>query len=127
MAVLAHLAVTMVHGRAHEQLAVGLSTWQNVYVMSVILVAPLLAMVLTWTRLARMGLLLLVLSMSGALIFGFIYHYVIISPDNVSHLPPGDARGLFRNTALLLIVTELFGVVVGALALRAQMARKPRS
>lgn len=123
VAVLAHLAVTMFHGRAHEQLAIGLSTWQNVYVMSVILAAPLIAMVLTWTRLARMGLYLLILSMFGALIFGFFYHYVSVSPDNVAHLPPGDARGLFRTTALLLLVTELFGVVVGVVALRGQAAR----
>src|SRR5215510_9899815 len=110
LAVLAHLVVSMVHGRAHGQLAVGLSNWQNLYVLIVIVVAPLLAMVLIWTRLARIGLLLLVISMAGSLIFGIAYHYVVISPDHVSHLPPGDAQGLFRTTALLLALTELFGI-----------------
>lgn len=113
LAVLAHLVVSIVHGRSHEQLAVGLSNWQNLYVFIVILIAPLLAMVLIWTRLARTGLLLLVISMAGSLIFGVAYHYVVISPDHVSHLPPGDAQGLFRTTALLLVLTELFGIVVG--------------
>jgi ACR3 family arsenite efflux pump ArsB len=118
VAVLAHLVVSIVHGRAHEGLRVGLSNWQNIYVLTVILIAPLIAMVLIWTRLARSGLILLVISMAGSLIFGVAYHYVVISPDHVSHIPPGDAQGLFRTTALLLVLTELFGVVVGLWALR---------
>lgn len=118
IAVLAHLAVNVLHGRAHDTLGVGLSTWQNIFVIVVILIAPLVAMVLLWTRYARLGLLVLVVSMAGSLIFGVVYHYVIISPDHVSHLPPGEAQGLFRITALLLILTELFGVWVGLLGLR---------
>ena len=118
VAVVAHLLVSMVHGRAHEQLAVGLSNWQNIYVLTVIVIAPLIATILIWTRLARLGLVLLVISMAGSLIFGVAYHYVVISPDHVSHLPPGDAQGLFRTTALLLVLTELFGVVVGLWGLR---------
>lgn len=118
VAVLAHLVVSTVHGRAHEGLGVGLSNWQNIYVLTVIVIAPLIAMVLIWTRLARPGLVLLVISMAGSLIFGVAYHYVVISPDHVSHLPPGEAQGLFRTTALLLVLTELFGVVVALWALR---------
>lgn len=118
IAVLAHLAVNVLHGRAHEALSVGLSAGQNVYVIVVILIAPLVAMVLLWTRYARGGLLLLVVSMAGSLVFGAVYHYVVISPDHVLHLPPGDAQGMFRTTALLLILTELFGVVVGLLGMR---------
>ena len=56
--------------------------------------------------------------MLGSLIFGFLYHYIIISPDHVAHLPAGDARGLFRATALLLLITEALGVAVAGLALR---------
>ena len=118
VAVVAHLLVSMVHGRAHEQLAVGLSNWQNIYVLTVIVIAPLIAVILIWTRLARLGLVLLVISMAGSLIFGVAYHYVVISPDHVSHIPPGDAQGLFRTTALLLVLTELLGVAVGLWGLR---------
>jgi hypothetical protein len=118
VAVLAHLVVNVLHGRAHESLNVGLSTWQNIYVITVILIAPLIAMLLVWTRYARLGLVVLVISMAGSLIFGAIYHYVVVSPDHVSHLPPGDAQGLFRMTALLLILTELLGLVAGLLGLR---------
>jgi hypothetical protein len=122
--VLAHLVVNLLHGNAHTSLGVGLSSWQTAYVLSVILLAPLLALVLSFTRYARAGLWLLLLSMLGSLIFGFLYHYIIISPDHVSHLPAGDARGLFRMTAVLLLITEALGVVVAALALHQSTRRR---
>ena len=119
IAVLAHLLVSFFHGSAHTELGVDLSTWQKSYVAIVIMVAPLVALTLIWTKHYRLGLLLLVASMAGSLIFGAYYHYVAISPDHVSHLPPGEAQGLFRLTALLLVVTEVFGLIVGVLGLRA--------
>ena len=118
LAVLLHLLVVLLHGRAHTELGVGLSNWQQAYVMLVILLAPLVAMVMSWTRLARAGVWLLFLSLLGALIFGGVYHYIVISNDHVAHLPPGDARGLFQVTAVLLLVTETAGVIVAAIILR---------
>jgi glucan phosphoethanolaminetransferase (alkaline phosphatase superfamily) len=123
--VLAHLVVNVLHGKAHTELRVGLSSWQQAYVLAVIGLAPLVAMVLVWTRYARTGLWLLTVSMAGSLVFGVYFHYIAISTDHVSHLPPGHARGLFRTTALLLALTELLGVVVGLWGLRA-VASKPR-
>ena len=116
--VLAHLVVNLLHGRAHTDLGVGLTTWQYIFVMTVILLAPLVAIVLSWTRYARAGLWLLFISMLSSLIFGFCYHYIIISNDHVAHLPPGDARGVFRMTALLLLITEALGVILAAIAVR---------
>ena len=116
--VVAHLIVNVLHGNAHTKLGVGLENWQQLYVIVVILLAPLVALVLTWTRLARFGVWLVLVSMLGSLVFGAVYHYVIISNDHVAHLPPGEARGLFRTTALLLAITEVFGVIVGAIGVR---------
>jgi len=121
--VLSHLVVNVLHGRAHTELGVALTTWQQFYVVTVILVAPLVALLLSWTRYARAGLWLLLASMLGSLIFGACYHYIIVSSDHVAHLPPGEARGLFRVTALLLLVTEALGVVVAAMAVRTSFKR----
>ena len=118
LAVLAHLVVVLLHGQAHTRLGVGLSNWQQTFVILVILLAPLVALLLSWTRYARAGVWLLLVSMLGALIFGAAYHYLIISNDHVAHLPLGEARGLFRVTALLLLITETAGVIVAAMALR---------
>jgi hypothetical protein len=116
--VIAHLIVNLLHGRAHTELGVGLTSFQQFYVIAVILVAPLIALLLSWTRYARASLWLLLASMLGSLIFGACYHYIIVSSDHVAHLPLGDARGLFRVTALLLLITEAAGVVLAAIALR---------
>jgi len=116
--VLAHLIVNVLHGQAHTNLGVGLSNWQQIYVIVVILLAPLVAFGLSLTRYLRLGLWLLLVSMLGSLVFGACYHYVIVSPDHVAHLPLGDARGLFRITALLLLITEALGVAVAGIALR---------
>jgi len=116
--VLVHLVVNLLHGRAHTDLGVGLTTWQYIFVLTVILLAPLVALILSWTRYARAGVWLLFISMLGSLIFGFCYHYIIVSNDHVAHLPPGEARGVFRITALLLLVTEALGVVLAAIAVR---------
>ena len=116
--VIAHLIVNLLHGRAHTELGVGLTNWQQFYVITVILLAPLVGLVLTWTRYAKAGLWILLVSMLGSLIFGACYHYIIVSNDHVSHLPPGDARGMFRVTALLLLITEAVGVVLAAMAVK---------
>jgi len=111
--VLAHFAVVMLHGSAHTQLKVGLAPWQTAFVLIVIVVAPLLAVILIWTRFSRFGFGLLAASMAGALLFGVYFHYLTISPDHVSHLPPGDAQGTFRLTAFLLAITEAIGLTTG--------------
>lgn len=118
IAVVAHFIVVIFHGKAHTRLGVGLSYWQNLYVLLIVVFGPLLALALSLMRSVRADLWLLLVLMLGSLIFGAVYHYVIISPDHVAHLPPGEARGLFRVTAMLLLVTEAFGVVVAAMALR---------
>jgi len=116
--VIAHLIVNLLHGRAHTELGVGLTSWQKLYVIAVILLAPLIGLALSWTRYARAGLWLLLVSMLGSLIFGACYHYIIVSNDHVAHLPPGDARGMFRVTALMLLITEALGVVLAAMAVK---------
>jgi len=110
---LVRFLVATLHGGAHEELGVGLSPAQNAFVMSVIVAAPLVAMVLYWTPLARYGALLLGVSMLAGMLFGIYYHFIEISPDNVGHLPEGHGQGYFIATAILLIPCELVGTVFG--------------
>src|ERR1043166_7646628 len=90
--VVAHLIVNLLHGQAHTSLGVGLSNWQQVYVIAVILLAPLVALLFIFTRYARAGLWFLFASMLGSLIFGACYHYVIISHDHVVITRAEDQR-----------------------------------
>ena len=105
--------VAQLHGMAHEQLGVGLSTGQWTYVYIVIVAAPIVALVLYWTRLARWGALLLGVSMLAGMLFGIYFHFVAISPDNVGHLPEGHGQGFFIATAILLVPIEIAGTAYG--------------
>jgi hypothetical protein len=124
LGVVAHGIVAWFHGDAHRQLGVGLNDWQRVFVDVVILAAPVVAIVMLWTRIARWGYLLLALAMAGALVFGVYHHFIAISPDNIAHLPEGNAQAMFKTTAVLLVVTETFATIIGCwgwLAGRAQV------
>ena len=118
-AVLAHLVVSVVHGVAHAQAHVPLSLASNLFVFIVILAGPLVGLALTWPA-ERIGSWLVALTMAGALVFGFINHFALDSPDQVTHVDP-QWRPLFATTAVLLAMTE---VLAGGLAIR--LARQRR-
>jgi Na+/proline symporter len=118
--VLIHLVINLLHGRAHTELQIGLSSFQLLFVVGVIMIGPLLALALLWTRRQRLGLVLLTASMVGACLFGLYYHFVVPSPDHVAHVPEGYWGELFRVTAVLLALSEALGSVLGLVWLRAQ-------
>jgi len=111
--VLVRQLVAMLHGNAHEQLGVGLSPWQNAFVYTIIVAAPIVAAILYWTRYAAAGALLLGISMLAGMLFGIYFHFIAVSPDHISHLPAGDAQGFFIATAMLLVPVELVGTGFG--------------
>ena len=97
---------------------VTLTTFGSVYVLVVITLAPLVAGALLLTRSARIGALLLALSMSGSFVFGGWYHFLSATNDHVSQVH-GPWRSTFIWTAIVLAVSELAGVIIGISALRA--------
>lgn len=120
-----HLVATLWHGSAHTELAVNLSPAQNAFVYLVILLAPLVAAGLVWTRYFSVGLWVFFLSMLGAFLFGAYHHYVLISPDNIGHLPPGSpqAHSQFITSAATIALIELASALYGAFCLGAHRAR----
>jgi hypothetical protein len=55
--------------------------------------------------------------MTGSLLFGILYHFVIHSNDHIFHLPASRWKFPFQITAVLLAITELSGLWIGAQAL----------
>ena len=117
--VVIHLAATLWHGDAHTRLVIELPPVKNVFVIVVILIAPIVAAGLVWTRYLSIGVWVLVLSMLGALLFGVYHHYVAVSPDNVSHLPAGspEFHAQFISSAAVIAFLELASVLYGAFCL----------
>lgn len=112
-AVLAQQTVVHLHGHAHHSLGIDLTLAQMFFVGTVIVVAPIFAAVLLWTRSARAGAALLAAAMAASLAFGVYHHFLVVSPDHVAHLPPGEQQGLFILTAYLLPAFELTAAAVG--------------
>jgi hypothetical protein len=115
-AVLATIAHVL-HGLSHVKYQVPLAAWQRAYVIFVVFLAPVVAAMLLWTRMWRVGAWLLLASMPGALIFGLAFHFLVSGPNNVFTLNPGAAREAFRFSAVLVALSEALGCVVGVWAL----------
>lgn len=115
--VVIHAIVVALHGLAHEKIPVSLSLLQSLFVGSIIVIAPLSAMILLWTPFQQVGSWLLLSSMAGANLFGVYYHFIVISPDHISQVPFAGFGILFRITTILLFLTEGLGCGVGAWAL----------
>lgn len=101
--VVLHAIAHGLHGLAHVEIPVPLSLLQSVFIGVVILLAPILAAVLLWTRFDRVGSWLLLSSMAGAILFGLYNHFIVISPDHVSHVAFAGWGLLFQITALLTL------------------------
>ena len=114
-----HLAVNLWHGKAHATLAVTLPPEKNAFVFIVILILPVIAASLMWTRHVLVGVWTFFLSMLGALLFGAYHHYVLVSPDHIGHLPHGnaDAQSTFVASAAALTLLELASALYGSFCL----------
>jgi hypothetical protein len=118
-AVAAHTVVSALHGVSHVQVGIEPfpSLFHLVFILGVITLAPVVSLFLLWMLFRRAGAWLLLLSMAGSLIFGVYYHYLAPGPDHFSEVPAGVWGILFHGTAVLLVVTELWGGGVAVWAL----------
>ena len=106
--VLLHLGVTVLHGWAHAGAVVPVSTVANVFIITDIVVAPLVGIGILWFLSIAGGAWLVGLSLTGALLFGVVNHFVLDSPDHVAHIV-AQWKVLFGTTAVLLALTEALG------------------
>jgi hypothetical protein len=104
--VLVHLAVSVVHGAAHDRLVIGLSRAENLFVQIDIVSAPLIAGALLLTRWRRLGGWLLAVSMAGAFFFGVYKHFIAPGADNAFTAPAGAWGTTFQITAVLVALSE---------------------
>jgi hypothetical protein len=120
-----HLAASLWHGSAHTQLGIALPPEKTAFVFVVILIAPIVAAVLVWTRYVSIGLWMFGLAMLGALLFGAYHHYVMVSPDNIGHLPTGspESHSQFITTAAVIALLELASALFSAFCLGSRNAR----
>ena len=117
--VIIHAIAHGLHGLAHEEIPIPLSLLQSVFVGVVILLVPIIAAVLLWTQFDRIGSWLLLSSMIGAILFGIYNHYIVISPDHVSHVSFVGWGWLFQVTAILTLIVDGLACWISISALKA--------
>lgn len=106
--VLLHLGVSVLHGWAHAGAVVPVSTAASIFIFTVIVAAPLVGIGILWFLSISGGAWLVGLSLTGALLFGVVNHFVLDSPDHVAHIV-AQWKVLFGTTAVLLALTEALG------------------
>ena len=122
--ILIHLIVSTFHGWVHQAAMVTLTTFGYIYVGVVITLMPLVAAAFLFTRKKKVGALLLALSMFLSFIFGFWYHFLSSTNDNVTEVH-GPWHSRFLWTAIALAAIELAGLFVGAKLYRAAPNSRP--
>jgi hypothetical protein len=119
--VLAHLGISMVHGWAHSGAHVDLSPGAMLFVYAVILASPLAGLVVMRRREA-LGEALIAATMTAALLFGVINHFIIAGSDHVAHVAAAW-RPLFGSTAALLAISEAAAAAIAIQRMRARTWR----
>lgn len=104
--VLVRFAVLVAHGSAHAHLNIGVTAWQKAFIAIIIFVVPMIAMMMLWTRVRKIGVILLGLSLAGSLVFGVSYHFLIAGPDNALGQLHSHWGSVFGATAVLLALIE---------------------
>jgi hypothetical protein len=116
LVVIAHALVAGWHGLTHLKVPVELSAPQGAFIALVVMLVPLVAAALTFTRFRVQGAALVCLAMGASFVFGVAYHYVVASPDNIAAVPPGPWQGHFIHSALAVLISEGLGTLCGAAA-----------
>jgi hypothetical protein len=117
--VIVHLIASLWHGSAHTHLGIELSTEQALFIYIIVIIAPVVAAILVCTRYALTGLWVFFLSMLGSFLFGVYQHYMLVSPDNINHLPTStpESHSHFIASAGVIAVVELASALYGAFCL----------
>ena len=110
---LIHALAGFIHEVAHLNLAIDLSTKQELGVLLIFVLAPIVTLFFLWTNRLRWGFLLLLLTMAASFVFASVNHFVLITEDHVFHAPRGELRWLFQATAYVMAVLEIIGMAIG--------------
>ena len=129
--VVVHFVVAGVHGVAHVGAGVALTAAQLVFVVVVITAAPVYGLYRHHRGPGPQGAAILVASMAASLVFGWVFHFVADTPDNVAQVEPGVVGAwatAFASSAYTIAGIELLGTLLAvALLPNALSARRQRS
>ena len=111
--------VLLTHSAAHVGLHIlSMPIFDYLFIGIVIMILPLVALFMLYnTHLSRWGMLLLLLTMLGSLIYGLLHHFLLPGMDNVTTAGPEPWHFLFVLTSYLQLPLQAAGAMVGIGAL----------
>jgi len=107
-----HLFVVVVHGGSHVAAHVDTTRLQNTFIAAVIVAGPIAGLLLACRRPGAGGWVVAA-TMTGALVFGVVNHFMLPGADRIDQVA-GPSAFLFAGSAALLAVTEAAGAAAGA-------------
>ncbi len=112
-----HLLPTVQHGMDHSALEVSLPALKWGFVYTVVVATPLVTLPFLWSRWMIAALWAVTIAFAAGTVFGVYHHYILVSPDNIFHLPSGphDLQASFVNSAGWVALSEGFTAAVGLL------------
>jgi hypothetical protein len=119
LSVWVHAAVTGGHAAAHIGAGVLMPLPATLYIWLVIIIGPIVGWWLVRSGRVCAGSGVVGACMMGALLFGALNHFVWPGADRVDTIAAGMWRVPFQATAVLLALTETFGVIAGLYGVRA--------
>lgn len=112
--VFAHLGAVLAHTVAHLALQILPPQADTVFILSVIMIAPVATLpLLRFSRLVASGLLAIV--MAAAFAYGFQGHFLAPGPDRVTVVPSDPWTLVFVGTGALIGALEIAAVIVAAI------------
>lgn len=111
--VVTHFAVTALHAAAHFALGVVPPVVDDIFIVVVIWVTPVVALPFV-LRGSRAGAAVLALALAASMVYGIANHFVIEGADHATGLDQGAWPATFTLTGLLLLGIEAAGAVLAA-------------
>lgn len=107
--VLVHEVINGLHGLAHIKIPVPLSPIQGSCVLAVIFLAPIIAVILLWTRFSRIGLWFLLSAMISSILVSTYIHLIAMNPAHMSQVSWEGWGLLFYASAIFSLIIDGFG------------------
>ena len=117
-----HLAVQALHAYSHIVAGVPNTALQQVFILVVVTIGPVVAAVVAVRSHLRLGAGLFAGSMLASFVFGYLLHFVMDTPDLHSNVG-GEHAGIFFHSALSLALIEFVGFGYGLSAALRQTMR----
>jgi len=111
--VLAHVLLMGFDHLAHQRVDLMFALMQNVVLLSVLTVSPLVAAALLWTRFQRAGAILFLSTMAVAFAFNVYHRYLSAHPSVHSPDVAWYWETIFYVSSALILVTEILGCWLG--------------